>query len=1043
MPACSGAPLVKKETTEFDDWPLELGPHLTGAEARRVRAFIRSYRSCFAFSLEDLEGYRGKPIHIQLEDDHPIFRRPYRLSASEKAGVQTRCQELLAAGLIELSNGEYACATVMPSKKDVFGNWTEKRMCGDYRPVNRKTKSDRYPMPMPEELFDAVGFSRVFSTLDLRSGYHQLPLLVDDRVKTAFWGLDQDGKDQLYHWKFLPFGLKNAPAEFQRVMDRVLAGLPFARCYIDDVIIFSSSPQDHVRHLQAVFERLWQWGLRLHHGKCKFFHDRLPYLGHMIVPGGLGVQQAKVDALQRIPAPIDVSRLRAFLGLANYYRRFVKNFSLIAKPLTILTGKDQPWTWGHEQQQAFDTLKQKLGSALVLRRPDATRPFQLHTDWSAVGLGAVLAQKDDVGREYVIAFASRSNNNAESNYSSYEGEALAAVWAIAHFRPYLYGQQFTLVTDHQPLKWLMESDKLTGKLARWALLLQEYDFEVVHRAGITNLDADGLSRNPSPSEEDLTGARWHGDCDREVVPGWHAAAYLTLMSGSASEVPDQGSDEELDRAQVVGDVWKDLAVLHKLQQGTFPLAISAMERDRVSHRVARFRWENGLLFRVWPDGARRIVPRPDQKASLVRQVHEELGHFGVRRTHSMLRSQYWWTGMYQQVATYVSRCEVCDRFRSSFNTLSPQLRPLPIMGLGYRWSLDFAGPLVVTPRGAKYVLVMVEHFSKWIELVALPQNSSELAAMAFLDRVLARFGAPAEVLTDQGREFLGSFEALCTKALIDHRTTSRDHPEADGLAERVVQTVKRGLRKYGLLHGNHRDWDLMLPWIAMGYRFSRQASLASYSPYQLLYGREPILPNSVREKLAPVVDLDDPDIWAQCLHDRAEFFKKAMPIAMENLSIAQHRDTLRYARIRSGAYRPQLRRFSKGDYVYLQREAPTTLDVKAGRTILRVKDVLPSGILLLEGKDGRECREHSKNCAPCHLPIDGSVHPELAVVPDGLPCFVCGEKKGAATMLLCDQCQRGWHMACLTPPLSTLPSGDWICPRCRRSSSHASSSARG
>ena len=191
------------------------------------------------------------------------------------------------------------------------------------------------------------------------------------------------------------------------------------------------------------------------------------------------------------------------------------------------------------------------------------------------------------------------------------------------------------------------------------------------------------------------------------------------------------------------------------------------------------------------------------------------------------------------------------------------------MGLEYRWSLDFAGPLTITPRGIKYVLVMVEHFCKWIEIVALPQNSSKLAAMAFLDRVLARVGAHAEVLTDQGRECLGYFEALYTTALIDHRTTSRDHPEADGLAERVVQTVKRGLRKYGLLHGNHRDWDLMLPWIAMGYRFSRQASLASYSPYQLLYGREPILPSSVREKLAPVVNLDDPDVWAQCLHDRA------------------------------------------------------------------------------------------------------------------------------------------------------------------------------
>jgi hypothetical protein len=182
----------------------------------------------------------------------------------------------------------------------------------------------------------------------------------------------------------------------------------------------------------------------------------------------------------------------------------------------------------------------------------------------------------------------------------------------------------------------------------------------------------------------------------------------------------------------------------------------------------------------------------------------------------MLRNQYWWTVMYQQVATYVSRCEVCDRVRSSFNILSPIFQHFSIMGLEYRWFLDFAGPLTITPRGAKYVRMMVEHFSKWIELVALPQNSSKLAAMAFFDRVLARFGAPAEVLTDQGREFLGSFEALYTKALIDHRTTSRDHPEADGLAERVVQIVKRGLWKYGLLHGNHRDWDLMLPWIAMG-----------------------------------------------------------------------------------------------------------------------------------------------------------------------------------------------------------------------------------
>jgi hypothetical protein len=175
----------------------------------------------------------------------------------------------------------------------------------------------------------------------------------------------------------------------------------------------------------------------------------------------------------------------------------------------------------------------------------------------------------------------------------------------------LYGQKFTLVTDHQPLKWLMESDKLTGKLARWALLLQEYDFEIVHRAEIANLDADGLSRNPSPSDEDLTGARWHGDCDREAVPGWHATTYLTMMSGLAAEILVEEQDEEIDKSFIDSDVWEDQAVLHKLQQGIFPLGLSAMERYRVSHRIIWFRWTNGLLFRVWPNGTRCIVPRPD------------------------------------------------------------------------------------------------------------------------------------------------------------------------------------------------------------------------------------------------------------------------------------------------------------------------------------------------------------------------------------------------------------------------------------------------
>lgn len=227
------------------------------------------------------------------------------------------------------------------------------------------------------------------------------------------------------------------------------------------------------------------------------------------------------------------------------------------------------------------------------------------------------------------------------------------------------------------------------------------------------------------------------------------------------------------------------------------------------------------------------MPKPLERERLTQQVHEELGHFGIKRTHSLFQTQYWWVGMQGQVQQTVARCQVCDRVRASFNAPTPILQPLPIMDLGYCWGVDFAGLLPITKRHNKYVLVMIEHFSKWVELVALPDKSSEGAAYALLDRILSRFGAPAEVLTDQGWEFQGEFQALCEHAFIDHRTTSRDHPEADGLAERMMQTVKRGLQKYGVQKGHHQDWDAQLRWLAMGYCFSKQASLATFLPYFL------------------------------------------------------------------------------------------------------------------------------------------------------------------------------------------------------------------
>lgn len=1008
----------------------------------------------------------------------------------------------------------------MPAKKDVLGNWTEKRMCGDYRPINAKSKTDRYQMPTPEDMFDQIGHAKVFSTLDMRSGYHQIPLRPSDKSKTAFWGVDADNRDVLYQWRVLPFGLRNAPAEFQRVMDGVLRGLPFARCYIDDIIVFSDSPEQHIVHLQAVFERIRDSGLKLHSKKCTFFQSEIAFLGHMITPNGLGVQKAKVDALNQIPVPTDISRLRAFLGLASYYRKFVRNFSTLASPLNRLLKNNEAWVWGPAQHTAFETLKDRLSSAPVLRRPDPTLPYALHTDWSALGLGAVLTQRDSQGEEYVVAYASRSNNAAEAKYSSYEGECLAAVWAIVHFRPYLFGTPFELVTDHQPLKWLMTSDKLTGKLARWALILQEYDFTVSHRAGTANMDADGLSRNPNPSSSDSTHARHHGTSDSMEVPGWCGATTsapqpsstqarhttlhpctalawtpafysslstsvsfpcqkgaacqgvcefsaclatfttsestawpdeavgqppLTPRAAQAATVADGGATahthtlEEPQYCAPIADPWTDQAMLGLLHTGAIDPTLARKERDRVVHRAARFLWHNDKLYRLWRQGSgtvthRRLVPPPDQRGQLIAHAHEAMGHYGVARTAHLLRLHYWWPQLYTHVKTFVQSCEVCDRVRSGFNAPMATLHPLPIMGLGYRWSLDYAGPFGPTPteRGNRYVLVMVEHYSKWVECVPLPGKEAEHTARAFLANVVSRFGAPAEVLTDQGGEFLGAFSDLCTKYFIDHRTTSRQHPEGNGLAERMVQSIKKGLRKYALIVGNNKQWDEHLPLVLMGYRFSRQEALAKFSPYQLLYGTNPHFPSAVADKLEKPVDLDNPEVWARTLLERARFLEQAMPLALGNLKIAQQRDTERYQTIRGGGYKPQVRRFLPGDFIYLQKRTPTTVDTKAGRTILRVVKALPTGVLELEGKCGKRVKDLMRNCAPCHLPIDGSMDFHLANIPASLKCHQCGSPNQPAKFLLCDACQRGWHTFCLPTPLDSIPVGRWYCPLCQQ-----------
>jgi hypothetical protein len=372
--------------------------------------------------------------------------------------------------------------------------------------------------------------------------------------------LGQSGVATLWEWIVMPFGLKNAPVFFQRVMDQVLEGADFLKCYIDDVLVHSKGLLQHLAHLEELFKRLHEVNMKIHPKKCEFVVTLVIYLGHKILLNGTMAHWAKVVAILEMPNPTDVHTLRSFIGLCNYYRIYVQDFSTIAHPLYALLKKDVVWTWSDEAQEAFNTLKEKLSEFPILRRPDFNKVFILHTNWSALGIRAILGQLDEEGKEYVIAYASQSNKG-ESNYSSYEGECLAIVWAVIHFRPYLYGTNFILYTDHQPIKWLMTNDKLTGKLVRWVLTLQEYEFKVIHRPGITHQNADTMSQRPVTTSEDFLEARQDFD-QIPAIPVSEASSYFALLQCILVEQP-------------ILDIWEDLDTLRFLQHGEYPPQVTS------------------------------------------------------------------------------------------------------------------------------------------------------------------------------------------------------------------------------------------------------------------------------------------------------------------------------------------------------------------------------------------------------------------------------------------------------------------------------------
>jgi hypothetical protein len=772
---------------------------------------------------------------IDTGDSLPIRQPPRRPPTALQPVIEKEVQAMLEAGVIEPGQSPWSSPVVLVRKKD-----GSIRFCVDYRRLNAVTRFDAYPLPRIDETFESLSGAKYFSTLDLISGYWQVGLTEQARLKTAF-----ATRSGLYLWKVMPFGLSNAPSTFERLMEAVLQGLQWETCliYLDDVVVFSTTPGEMVSRLDVVFSRLKEAGLKLKPRKCKLFARETEYLGHVVSEAGITASPDKVKAILEWPTPGCVTDLRSFLGTASYYRRFVRDFASIASPLHRLTESQAQWAWTAEQESAFRRLKAVLADAPVLRFPVIDAPYILDTDASLTGIGAVLSQVVD-GQERVLGYASRSLSKQERNYCVTRREMLAVVHFVKHFRPYLYGRHFTVRTDHSSLQWLHNFKEPEGQLARWLEILQEYDYEIIHRPGKQHGNADGLSR-----QQCQQCGREHNDPRPKRVP--HEVRLMKIQP--------RWTAQEFALAQQEDSILKP--VLQAMSKQGRPSAHEVSTWPPAARHYLtdwdRLTMVDGVLARQWFDSHGELshlqwaVPRQFVR-EILQQAHSAptAGHFSDKRTVARVQEAFYWPGMSRDARDFCRACEVCGARKAKPSTphhlYQRQVTTEPLQ----RVAIDILGPLdPPTERGNRYILVMVDYFTKWLQVAAMPDQRAATCADKFLRDFVVYLGVPEQLHSDQGRQWESNlWQEMCQLFGIYRTRTTPLHPQSDGQTERANRTLLDILAK--MTRDSPGDWDLRLPYATMAYNSSVH-SVTGETPYRLMYGREMRTPMTLFAPPAP------------------------------------------------------------------------------------------------------------------------------------------------------------------------------------------------
>ena len=719
--------------------------------------------------------------NIDTGDAKPFRARQYPFSPALMRQLNVELDKMLEDNIISPSTSSWSSPVLMVKKKT-----GEYRFCFDGRRLNEVTIQDSYPLPRIDQLLSKLGQAKFLSSIDLKSAFWQIPLDEESRPKTAF---AVHGRG-LFHFNVLAFGLADSPRKMQRLMDTIFGPelSPYLLCYLDDLLVMTSSFEKHIEILNEVCDRLKAANLTVNLDKCKFCRPSLQFLGYVVDSEGLHTDPSKVKDMLEFPRPRTATQVKRFLGLVGWYRRFIPDFSTLSSAITdLIKGKKKsnPINWTEEAEKSFVELKLRLTSAPVLVNPDFDKQFTIQTDASNTGLAAVLFQEID-GAEHPIAFASKTMTSAQRNYTVTEQECLAVLFGIDKFRQFVEGTKFRVVTDHHSLLWLKDQKNPRGRLCRWSIELSHYDFEVEHRKGSLNVVADALSRIQTNVVE----------FSAPLKDKW----YLNLRT-KILDLPDQ-----------------------------YPLF--RVEQERI-FRLVTDRNLVGMGSNQW-----KLVLPKELRSEALKECHDDpmAAHFGISKTLGRLKDLYFWPSMKADVVRHVRACKVCAQIKVPSEAKPGLMGQMKAVSHPFQMlSIDFIGPLPRSRSGNQFILAVSDCFSKFVFLKALPRATSKAVCRFLEEQIFLLFGVPQSIICDNAtcftsREFNNFVESYHVQKIFYN---ARYHPQHNPV-ERVNRTIISSISAY--LHENHRLWDVHLPKIAQAIRLASH-EVTGKSPSFLTFGR--------------------------------------------------------------------------------------------------------------------------------------------------------------------------------------------------------------